>query len=103
MPELNHGEDGPLYQQIGHLQGQMDSVLTSQHNTFKQISKLEMLVRTDLEKFVQNMNDRFRIMELDQASLKLKIARLRWNQNLISGGISLGIGIMTQVIFHFWK
>lgn len=95
-------EDNPsLYQQLGLLQGQVESILTTQHSIMKQNSEIQVNVRTDIEKMSLSVSSRIRSIEDDAHSMRLQIARLRWNQGLASAGIAFFITIISQLFFFY--
>lgn len=93
--------DNSIYQQLGILQGTMDSVISTQHAMLKQTSQSEMAIRGDMEKMTQSITARLRSIEDDNENMRMQIAKLKWNQGLASGAIAFTITIITQLTFFF--
>lgn len=109
LPKVSMAEnEGPIYQQIGHLQGQMTSILSAQQSGVRQIAEMGTSLRIELERMNTGVEEKFKKLEARHEEndkrhnkVDLKIARLQWEQALYSAGISIGVSIATAVAIHF--
>lgn len=100
--------EGPIYQQIGHLQGQMASILAAQQDGVRQVAEMSAALRIDLERMHTGTEEKFKSFEARHDEndrrhnkMDLKIARLQWEQSLYTAGISIAVSIATALAIHF--
>lgn len=103
MSEDNDGVDKSVYLQLGHLQGQMDSVLGQLHNIGKQTYQLETMTRGEIEKLSSSVSVRITLLENRQDATDLRVAKLKWNQAVASSAIATFFGVAVQIVFHYWR
>lgn len=96
-------EETTLYQQIGYLQGQMQTIQTNQHQGSQQMISFEKRITVEIEKLVHNMNSRISTVEADRNRDNLRIHKIKWNLSLVTVAATTIANLAVQFFFHFAK
>jgi len=104
FPKLIMSEDlGPVLQQLGQLQGQMQSMVSAQHQQLKQAADLNVTMRIEIEKVNNSITNHKDILEKRQDKLELKLESLKVKVSFIAAAVALGANIAIQIVFKLWQ
>lgn len=102
-PLIMSDEYGPILQQLGQLQGQMQSMVSAQHQQLKQAADLNVTMRIEIEKVNNSISTHKEVIEKRQDKLEVKLENIKVKVSIIAGGVAIGVNVAVQVIFHLWK
>lgn len=104
FPRLIMAEDlGSVLQQLGQLQGQMQSMVSAQHQQLKQAADLNVTMRIEIEKINNAISSHKDVLEKRQDKLELKLENIKVKVSVIAAAVAVGVNIAVQFIFKFWK
>ena len=96
-------DTGPIFQQLGQLQGQMQSMVSAQHQQLKQAADLNVTMRIEIEKVNNSISTHKEVLEKRQDRLELRLENIKVKVSIIAAGVAVGVNIAVQVAFKFWK
>lgn len=96
-------DTGPIFQQLGQLQGQMTSMVSAQHQQLKQASELNVTMRVEIEKVYNSISSHKDVLEKRQDRLELKLENLKVKVSMIAAGVAIGVNIAVQLAFKLWQ